>query len=132
MLLNNRINTLSLVNIMDHLFLIHCPPYQSNQARETLDLVLATAIFNDNTAVVFINDGVFQLLNGQQTTSEQKNIGKSIQAFELYGINALYVDENSLTNRGIKQESLLLQASTLSSTQLQDLIGQAKKVSNLL
>ena len=116
---------------MDHLFLVHQSPYADHRAKESIDLILATALFHENTAVVFINDGVFQLVNHQQTDAEHKNVGKAIQAFTLYDINNLWVDEASLIERGLSHDDIPDDVRLLSHTACQDAIHQAKSLSNL-
>ncbi|HEY7885436.1 MAG TPA: sulfurtransferase complex subunit TusC [Cellvibrionaceae bacterium] len=84
-------------------------PYAGNLAREALDAVLAAAIFDQTIGLLFMDDGVYQLLQGQNSeVLEQKNLGKMLSALELYGVENIYVHTPSLQNRGIMPEHLLL------------------------
>ena len=131
MLLNNPINTSSLGNVMDHLFLIHCSPYQDNSAKETLDLVLATQPFLATILRLCLSmTAFFNSSTTNKHAANKKNVGKAIQAFALYDIDQLFVDEQSLAQRGLTTNDLSTEASTLNTTKLQQLIKQAKKVSN--
>ena len=50
-------------------------PYSGNLAREALDTVLAAAVFDQAIGLLFMDDGVYQLLQEQQNiTLDKKNI----------------------------------------------------------
>lgn len=56
-----------------------------------------------------MDDGVFQLLKGQQSQAiDQKNIASIMPALALYGIENIYVHQESLDSRTIKTNELIL------------------------
>lgn len=56
-----------------------------------------------------MDDGVFQLLKGQQSQEiDQKNIASILPALALYGIENIYVHRESLDSRTIKTNELIL------------------------
>lgn len=78
-------------------------PYGKSTAREALDVALAAAVYDQTITILFMDDGVFQLLSNQQSQSvDQKNIASTLSALELYGIENIYAHEGSLKARGIE------------------------------
>ena len=81
-------------------------PYGSPAAKESLDVALVLAAFEQQPAVLFIDDGVFQLLPTSQTPSSHKHIGKIISALDMYDINQLWVEQESLDQLGLTEQDL--------------------------
>ena len=81
-------------------------PYSGSLARAGLDLALAMAAFDQPVALLFCDEGVLQLLPGQDTTElGARNLGKTLASLPLYGVETLYVDSHSLEKFGISQDS---------------------------
>ena len=117
---------------MKYLYLLRQSPYQGSLAREALDMVLATAAFDQEVQILFINDGVFQLCTGQQADKlEQKNIEKTLQAFGLYDINDIFYCQPSAQQRGLDSRALYSAARPIDAQQSQLLLQQADKVISL-
>ena len=126
------INTLCLGVNMHYLYLLRQPPYQSSLAREALDMVLATAAFDQQVSLLFINDGVFQLQNTQQAERlEQKNISKTLQALALYEVESVYYCQASVAQRGLDITALYSAAKALKLEACQALMSKADKVISL-
>jgi tRNA 2-thiouridine synthesizing protein C len=85
------------------------PPYGSNLSREALDVALAAAVYDQEIGILFMDDGVFQLLENQNPEDiEQKNIASILPALSLYGIDTIYVHKESLEDRALKRNELVL------------------------
>ena len=83
-------------------------PGQQLMAREALDAILATAVFNQSVRVFFCGDGVWQLLPGQGDYSgSEKPLSQSLGALPLYDVEAVYADASSLEERGLSHADLL-------------------------
>lgn len=91
------------------LFTLRHAPYGSAIAREALDALLATAVFGQDISVLFMDDGVFQLLP-EQSPGElpQKTLSSSLSALPLYDVEKLYVHAPSLEARGLTMDKLVL------------------------
>ena len=77
-------------------------PYGTVYALEGLEVVLITAAFDQDVALAFIDDGVYQLVKGQNTKGiEIKNFSPTYRALEDYDIEKLYVERESLEARGL-------------------------------
>jgi tRNA 2-thiouridine synthesizing protein C len=67
------------------LVLVRHSPYGSSLARTSLEVALTAATYEQPVAVLFLGEGVLQLLPEQDSTHiGVKNIGKLIASFPLY------------------------------------------------
>lgn len=83
-------------------------PYGSVYALESLEVVLISAAFDQEVSLAFLDDGVYQITKGQDTTGiNQKNFSNAFKALGDYDINKLYVEEESLSERGLSQDDLM-------------------------
>ncbi len=113
------------------LFIINRPLYLGAQTRESLEHLMIVAAFEQPVAVLFVDDAVFQLSNNQVSEAIQAtNIGKLIQALPCYEINTLFVEYESLTERGLTVNNLLLPVETIQRQQLSTLLNQYHQVIN--
>lgn len=84
-------------------------PYGSSTAREAIDIALAASIYDQDISVLFMDDGVFQLLKDQSSELiDQKNIASTLPALPFYGIENIYVHQDSLDERAISSEELVI------------------------
>ena len=82
-------------------------PYGTIYALESLEVVLIAAAFEQNVKLVFMDDGVFQLTKGQDPEGiGMKNFSKTYAALGDYDVNQIYIDENSLSERGLTLDDL--------------------------
>jgi len=87
--------------IKKFMFVNRKAPYGSVYALESLEVVLISAAFD-------LDDGVYQITKGQDTTGiSQKNFSNAFKALGDYDINKLYVEEESLAERGLTQDDLM-------------------------
>jgi len=98
-------------------------PYGTIYALETLETVLIAAAFEQDVSVVFMDDGVFQLKNEQDTTGlGMKNFSPTFRALEGYDVEKLYVEKESMEARGLTADDLVVPVEVLASSELQDLM----------
>jgi tRNA 2-thiouridine synthesizing protein C len=82
-------------------------PYGTIYALESLEVVLIGAAFEQEVALAFIDDGVYQLTAGQDTAGAgMKNFSKTYKALGDFEIKLLYVEKESLEERGLTLENL--------------------------
>jgi len=94
-------------------------PYGSIYALEALEVVLIGAAFDQDVSVAFIGDGVYQLKKGQDTAGvEMKNFSPTYRALEMYDVEKLYVERESLVARGLTAEDLIVPVEVLDSDAL--------------
>ena len=100
-------------------------PYGTIYALESLEVVLITATFDQEVSLVFIDDGVYELVKGQQTKDIGiKNFSPSYRALEGYDVEKLYVDRDSLAQRGLTEKDLLVPVEVLDAQQMGQLMQQ--------
>ena len=88
--------------------------YGTLYALESLEVVLITATFDQDVSLVFIDDGVYELVKGQQPKGiGVKNFSPSYRALEGYDVEKLYVDQASLAQRGLTEKDLLVPVEVL-------------------
>lgn len=89
-------------------------PYGSSTAREALDAALAAAVYEQELSLLFMDDGVFQLLENQQALNiDQKNLSSILGALPFYDIEKIYIHQESLEQRQIEKEDLLMESATI-------------------
>lgn len=83
-------------------------PYGTIYALESLEVVLIAAAFEQDVSLAFLDDGVYQLVKGQNTTGiGMKNFSPTYRALGDYEVRKLYVEKESLDERGLKIEDLM-------------------------
>jgi tRNA 2-thiouridine synthesizing protein C len=111
--------------IKKFMFVNRKAPYGTIYALESLEVVLITAAFDQDVSLVFMDDGVFQLKKGQQTKGiETKNFSPTYRALDGYDVEKLYVDQESMTARGLSEEDLLVDVTVLDSKAMGELMQQ--------
>jgi len=100
-------------------------PYGSIYAVESLEVVLIGAAFDQDVSVVFADDGVFQLKKGQDTSEvEMKNFSPTYRALEMYDVEKLYVEKESLETRGLTEDDLVVAVEVMSASEIGELMEQ--------
>lgn len=83
-------------------------PYGTVYALESLEVVLIGAAFEQDVTLAFIDDGVYQIKKGQDTSeSDMKNFSPTYKALGDYDVNKLYVEKESLEERGLTVDDLM-------------------------
>jgi tRNA 2-thiouridine synthesizing protein C len=110
--------------IKKFMFVNRKAPYGTIYALEGLEVVLISAAFDQDVSLAFVDDGVYQLLKGQQTKGiESKNFSPAYRALEGYDIEKLYVEREALEARGLAEEDLLVDVQVMSSAELAELMA---------
>lgn len=100
-------------------------PYGTIYALEGLEVVLISAAFEQDVSLAFLDDGVYQLVKGQQTKAiGVKNFSPVYRALEGYDIEKLYVERESLEARGLGEQDLVVPVEVLSREQMRALMTE--------
>jgi len=100
-------------------------PYGTIYALESLEVVLITATFDQDVSLVFLDDGVYELMKGQNTKAVGiKNFSPAYRALDGYDVEKLYVERESLEARGLSEDQLLVDVEVLSSAQMGELMAE--------
>lgn len=93
------------------LFISRHAPYGSSLAKDALDAILASSAYDQQLSLLFMDDGVFQLLANQSPSAiKQKSFAALLPVLSLYDINSIYVHYESLEKRKIKPDELVLES----------------------
>ena len=113
-------------------FISRAAPYGKNKANLCLDIALASAVFEQEVNYVFYGDGVYQLLKGQDGAAiASKTLGNAMETLSLYGIENVYIDQQSLLERNIDVSELLPGMQTIDAVAIARLIETSDTVFNL-
>ena len=113
------------VVVKKFMFVNRKAPYGTIYALEGLEVVLISAAFNQDVSLAFLDDGVYELLKGQQTKAlEVKNFSPTYRALEGYDIEKLYVERESLAARGIREDQLLVPVQVVDAKEMAALMEQ--------
>lgn len=112
------------------LYVFRSAPYDTHRAAEGLDALLASALFDQRASVLFLGEGVWQLLKTQQTPQNRpgKNHQKMLQALPLYDIENLFVHAPSLATRGLAVDALNLPAQVIDDSAAHALMNTADHI----
>jgi tRNA 2-thiouridine synthesizing protein C len=107
-------------------------PWSGPGAREALDVALAGGAFDLPIGMLFLDDGVFQLSSAQQPANlQQKDLSANLQALPMFGVEALYVSQRSLAERGLQDQPSSLAVESLDDAALSALIDRYDQVITL-
>src|SRR5690348_11943084 len=100
------------------LFIFRNTPYRNSKAQEGIDAAMAASVFDQVITVLFMDEGLWQLHNHQQSRGiklevaqekvERKNIAAQLESFPLYDIKDIYVDGRALKKFAIPKKELIL------------------------
>ena len=106
-------------------------PHGTVYAHEALEVVLIGAAFDQDVSLAFIDDGVFQLKKDQDTSEiYTKNFSKIYSALEMYDVEKLFVEKESLECRGLTEEDLSVDVKIIDSSEMKKLMSDSEVVFN--
>lgn len=104
-------------------------PYGTIYALESLEVVLIAAAFDQDVSLAFLDDGVYQIVKGQNTKNvDVKNFSPTYRALEGYDIEKLYVDKESMEVRGLTEADFIVDVKVLSRPEMADLMASSDVV----
>jgi tRNA 2-thiouridine synthesizing protein C len=99
-------------------------PYGSIYAQESLEVVVVAAAYEQDVTLVFLDDGVYQIVKGQDTSAaELKNFSPAFRALDGYDVEKLYVEKEAMEARGLTEEDLLVDVTLMSATEITDVMA---------
>jgi tRNA 2-thiouridine synthesizing protein C len=107
-------------------------PWSGPGPREALDIVLAGGAFDLPLGMLFLDDGVFQLMASQQPAQlQQKDLSANLGALPMFGVDDIYVCGASLAERGLAHDALALPAQVLAAQEVSALVNRFDQVVTL-
>lgn len=100
-------------------------PYGTVYALEVLEMILISAAFDQDVHVAFLDDGVYQIKKGQDTKDlGMKNFSPTYRALEGYDIEKLFVEKESLDERGLTSDDLIVPVEVIARAEMARLMGE--------
>jgi tRNA 2-thiouridine synthesizing protein C len=100
-------------------------PHGTIYAQESLEVVLVGAAFDQDVSVVFLDDGVYQIRKNQDTSAiGTKNFSKTFRALEMYDVEKLYVEKESMQARGMTEADLNVAVQVKTSAEIGQLMEE--------
>jgi tRNA 2-thiouridine synthesizing protein C len=108
------------------LFVIRHSPYAGTAIRENLDMLMTVAAFDQPVRVLFLDDGVFALKAGQQPeVLGLRPVAPLLAALDIYGIEGLWVEDESLAQRGLCAAGLVLPTISICRAEVAGFVAEA-------
>ena len=100
-------------------------PYGSGLARSAVDHVLASAAFDQPVTLLFLGEGVLQLLPEQDGASVgSKTIAKQLSALPLYDVERVYADSTAASRFGIDLAVAPTPVQPVNAEQVRELLAE--------
>ncbi|NEX12249.1 MAG: sulfurtransferase complex subunit TusC [Prosthecochloris sp.] len=99
-------------------------PHGTIYTYEGLEMILIMAAYEQDLSVAFVGDGVFALKKDQDTAAiGMKGFSKTFMALDGYDVEKLYVDRESLAERGLCEEDLVVDVDVMSASDIGKLMN---------
>ncbi|UIP29411.1 MULTISPECIES: sulfurtransferase complex subunit TusC [Photobacterium] len=110
-------------------FVFRTVPHGQNSGREGLDAVLATSAYSEELQLFFLGDGVWQLVKGQQGEAVLgREYSAAFKMLSLYDLEEVFVCAESMAERGLTRDDLLIEAELLPPQELTARLHRCQKI----
>jgi tRNA 2-thiouridine synthesizing protein C len=104
-------------------------PYGSVYTAEGFRTIMGIAVFELDISVVFLDDGVYALVKSQQPGKlDMKPLGDGFPMLEEFGVRKFYVHDESLAERGLRVDDLVVPAEVVNSERIAEILADSGKV----
>lgn len=109
--------------------IINSPPFGMINGKEGIDLALVCTAFDQNVDLIFAGEGIFHLLNNQDTEHfNDKNHDKMLKAIEFYDIDKIYVEQESLQQYQLTTTHLIDKVESINQQKIAHMCQQSQHV----
>jgi len=100
-------------------------PHGTIYTYEALEMILIMGAFEQDISLVFIDDGVYSLVKNQDTKEIGiKGFSTTFRALDGYDIEKLYVDKESMEERGLTTDDFVVDVEVMTSAEIGDLMKE--------
>jgi len=104
-------------------------PYGSVYTAEAFRTIMGIAVFEMEICVIFMDDGVYALLKDQNPEKlDMKPLGDGFPMLKDFNVSKFVVHDESLSERGLTTDDLVLEVELANSDQIKDLMNDYGKV----
>lgn len=105
--------------IKKFMFVNRKAPHGTIYALEVLEMVLISAAFDQDVHLAFVDDGVYQIVKGQDPAGiDMKNFSKTFRALEGYDIEKLFVERESMEARGLTEDDFIVDVEVIGRAEM--------------
>ncbi len=109
--------------------LLRKAPYGSVYTAEAFRTIMGIAVFELDICVVFVDDGVYALVKDQHPEKlDMKPLGDGFPMLKDFNVNRFVVHDQSLTERGLKMDDLVLDVELADSAKIAEIFKEYEKV----
>jgi len=99
-------------------------PYGTFYTFEGLQTMLVMGAYELNISLAFADDGVYAVTDGQDPSAlEMKPLARTFRALPDFDIDQIYVHKDSLEERGLTLDDLVIEPEVLTSEELAQIIA---------
>lgn len=99
-------------------------PYGSVYPAEGFRAMMGIAVFEMDVCVLFLDDGVYALVKGQDPSGlDMKPLGDGFATLPDVGISEFYVHDESLVERGLSPDDLAVGAKVVSAARIAEILA---------
>ena len=107
------------------LAIIRHSPYGDSLARTSIETALAASAFDQSVCLLFLGDGVLQLMPDQEPSAlGSRNLGRLLASLPLYDIESVYVDAQAVSRYRVKLENTPVSAVPLQPPEMVELLRE--------
>jgi len=107
------------------MFIMRNAPHGTVNAYEGLEVMLIFAAYDQDLTAVFADDGVYAIKKNQKTEGiGVKDFSPTFRVLPGYGIENIYVEKESLEERGLTVDDLLLEVEVKDKKELTKLMQE--------
>ncbi|NTV68152.1 MAG: sulfurtransferase complex subunit TusC [Chlorobaculum sp.] len=100
-------------------------PHGSIYTYEGLEMILIMAAYEQDLSLVFIGDGIYALKKNQDTAGIGiKGFSRTFMALDGYDVEKLYVDRQSLEERGLTEDDLVVDVEVMEASEIGQLMTE--------
>ena len=104
-------------------------PYGSVYTAEGFRTMMGVAVFEMEISVVFLDDGVYALLEGQDPSKlDMKPLGDGFPMLTEFDVEKFYVHDESLAERGLTTNDLLMDVEVVDGARIAEILEAAGTV----
>ena len=104
-------------------------PYGSVYTAEGFRTMMGLAVFEMDISVVFLDDGVYTLIKGQDPSKlDMQPLGDGFPMLTEFDVTKFFVHDESLEERGLTPEDLLMDVEIVDSARVAEILESAGKV----
>jgi len=107
------------------MFVMQRPPHGSIYPYEGLEFILISGAYDQDISLLFVGDGVFTIKKDQDTKELGiKGFVKTFRSLEGYDIEKYYVDDESLKERGLTTDDLIIDVEVKNNEEIKLLMAE--------